>query len=52
MVYNPTLTMTPSKEKENYIQVVTGFSRSSSLPAVGTVALKLTTLPTKDFQRF
>jgi hypothetical protein len=45
--YNDTL-----ERKENYIQVLASFSRSSSLPAAGTVTLKLTTLLTKDLQRF
>jgi hypothetical protein len=45
--YNDTL-----ERKENYIQVLASFSRSSSSPAAGTVALKPTTLPTKILQRF
>jgi hypothetical protein len=40
------------ERKEDYIQIVASFSRSSSSPAAGTVALKPTTLPTKDLQRF
>jgi hypothetical protein len=45
--YNDTL-----ERKENYIQVFASFSRSFSSPAAGTVALKPTTLPTKNLQRF
>jgi len=45
--YNDTL-----KRKENNIRVLASFSRPSSSPVAGTVALKLATLPTKNLQRF
>jgi hypothetical protein len=40
------------KRKKNYIQVLARLSWSSSPPTVGTVALKPTTLPTTERQRF